>query len=693
MSESIAFGQSVDLPVRAGDSLKIGYLGGSYSAVATAGLSGLPSALATNATTSQTLGPWARNIVVRLSTSAGGRVEYAVGNPPVFAPTGNSFVRTSDGVPVELKGLGANAEYLAAGSNPTAPASLAASGSYSTSLTEGTRYESAAPTVTGGVPPYAFGSAGGRLPFGMRINPETGVMFGVPSVQGGYPSTKVRASDQLGSFIDMTVGTITVGSPSGATVPAAPTAPTATAGDGAVSLAFTAPSNGGSAILEYGALLSNGNANTGTPSASPVSVVTPNGVAVTGQISARNAIGWGPYSPASNSVTPAAAAVSGLQFSRRQGAPSSPLSNSTNATQFNAASTINNQLGVPMTNIRLGWINAINHAVNGSMIPAPRMTAFEVGVSPPGTTSGTRTLITFGGQTRITAEPGAEIISDPIAVNLNAGTSMRVMVFAEYETAPGRLPSSNINANDNTNELNEGATSGLVSKAAGTAMPASRIQSKVILCPAFAIGEPVGTPTTLQRIGFYGDSITSGADDSTTGSVVGMAQRGCHAANVPWVAASTEGYSYGVMPAGSDARRFTLFPFRGCSHVISFLGVNDIRNRVLLPSEIYARMVEIKGTLDAWGVKLIVSTIWPNTNAGNTGEVMAGDWDRLNALNTLIRDNNGVGYGFFELNALVRDSVNPNLWATPSAPDGTHPGTTHHTTVANAITAFIPTLT
>jgi lysophospholipase L1-like esterase len=218
MSESIAGGQTVDLPVRAGDSLKIGYLGGTYSAVAIAGLSGLPSALATNANTSQTLGPWARNIVVRLSTSANGRVEYAVGNPPVFAPAGTRFVRTSDGVPLELKGLGANAEYLAAGSSPTAPAALAASGSYSTSLTEGTRYESAAPTVTGGVAPYAFGSAGGRLPPGIRINPQSGVMHGVPSFQGSYAGVVVRAIDQLGAFIDMAVGTVAVAAPSTAPV-------------------------------------------------------------------------------------------------------------------------------------------------------------------------------------------------------------------------------------------------------------------------------------------------------------------------------------------------------------------------------------------------------------------------------------------------------------------------------------------
>lgn len=90
-----------------------------------------------------------------------------------------------------------------------------------------------------------------------------------------------------------------------ATAPGAPTIGTATAGDGTVSVAFTAPaSNGGSAILDYQVLLSTG--QTATGASSPISVAAPNGTPVTATVRARNAVGYGPASAASNSVTPAA---------------------------------------------------------------------------------------------------------------------------------------------------------------------------------------------------------------------------------------------------------------------------------------------------------------------------------------------------------------------------------------------------
>lgn len=396
---------------------------------------------------------------------------------------------------------------------------------------------------------------------------------------------------------------------------------------------------------------------------------------------------------AAGAVAPTPTPITGLQFSRRQGSPASALTNTSSFTQFNSSSTINNQLGVAVNKIRLKWVNAIVHFSNGTMIPGPRIARFRVGISPAGNTAGARTSLLFGGLAEVSVEPGAEVVCDvhTFAADLAAGASARVVVFAEYESAPARLPNSNINSSDNTNELNEGGTGALAPKDL-VGMPASRIGAKVILPPVFALGVPVGTPTVTKRIGFIGDSITSGADDTTTGSTIGFAQRGAHAANVPWVASSTEGLSHVLAPAGSDARRFLLSPFQGCTHVFDFLGVNDIRAGQTAAA-LWANKMSVKAELNALGIKYIPSTIWPNTNAGNTAEASAGIWDRLNAINTLIRDNNGGGDGFFELNALVRDGANPNLWGAPGGgADGTHPGTTHHTTVATAFTAYIGAL-
>jgi len=92
----------------------------------------------------------------------------------------------------------------------------------------------------------------------------------------------------------------------GLQVPNAPTIGTATAGAGAASVTFTAPSNvGGSAITSYTVISSPGSI-LGTGSSSPITVSgLTNGTAYTFTVVATNAYGSGPASAASNSVTPA----------------------------------------------------------------------------------------------------------------------------------------------------------------------------------------------------------------------------------------------------------------------------------------------------------------------------------------------------------------------------------------------------
>jgi len=91
-----------------------------------------------------------------------------------------------------------------------------------------------------------------------------------------------------------------------ASAPAQMSAPTATAGDSSASVAFTAPSNGGSAITGY-TITSSPGGFTGTGTTSPITVSgLTNGSAYTFTATATNAIGTSTPSPASNSVTPIA---------------------------------------------------------------------------------------------------------------------------------------------------------------------------------------------------------------------------------------------------------------------------------------------------------------------------------------------------------------------------------------------------
>jgi hypothetical protein len=112
------------------------------------------------------------------------------------------------------------------------------------------------------------------------------------------PANQFEAIDESSLMVDPN-------SAQAGTVPAAPTAPTASPRDAAATVSWTAPATGGQPIASY--------AITGTPSghavvggASTTAVVfgLTNGISYTFRVTATNVIGTGPPSPASNAVIP-----------------------------------------------------------------------------------------------------------------------------------------------------------------------------------------------------------------------------------------------------------------------------------------------------------------------------------------------------------------------------------------------------
>ena len=98
-----------------------------------------------------------------------------------------------------------------------------------------------------------------------------------------------------------------------ATLPAAPTGVAATAHASSAAVSWTAPANGGSAITQYtvtpfiGTTAQTPTTVTGSPPATSTTVTGLSaGTAYTFKVSASNAVGTGPQSAASNSVTPCA---------------------------------------------------------------------------------------------------------------------------------------------------------------------------------------------------------------------------------------------------------------------------------------------------------------------------------------------------------------------------------------------------
>ncbi len=181
-----------------------------------------------------------------------------------------------------------------------------------TSPPSGTIYTTAQ-TVTitaspsaGGISKVEFYYDGGTAPVYTDTGSPYTCSWSITNANNGTHNWMAKAyynngTTAVSSLVNLTVNV------SSATVPGAPTIGTATAGNAAATVNFTAPSSdGGSAITRYTVTSSPGGV-TATGTASPITVSgLTNGTAYTFTVTATNAIGTGPASAQSNSVTPAA---------------------------------------------------------------------------------------------------------------------------------------------------------------------------------------------------------------------------------------------------------------------------------------------------------------------------------------------------------------------------------------------------
>ena len=286
-------------------------------------------------------------------------------------------------------------------------------------------------------------------PSGIAVNPAGTRVF-VANQGGGNVSVIDTASN--GVVATVTVGTqpqaygLFIGTPPAATAPGAPTIGTAAAGAGNATVSFTPPaSNGGSAITGY-RVTANPGGITATGTTSPITVTgLTAGTPYTFTVNAINAIGTGPASAASNSVTPSAPPPSPLAYITNQGSNNVSVIDTASNTVVVTVAVGNDPIGVAVNpagtrayvaNFGSSNVSVIDTAIN-SVVATVAVGAIPRGIAV--NPAGTRAYVTNQGGNNVSVINTASnsvvatvaVGSNPIGVAVNpAGTRAYVANFS-----------------------------------------------------------------------------------------------------------------------------------------------------------------------------------------------------------------------------------------------------------------------
>jgi lysophospholipase L1-like esterase len=306
-------------------------------------------------------------------------------------------------------------------------------------------------------------------------------------------------------------------------------------------------------------------------------------------------------------------------------------------------------------------------------------------------TAGTNHRVTFGGRASVTIRPGAEVVSDPVALNVPAGTDLAVSLFTAAPTGPATYHSDA----QQVNYISAGDQAGSDAATAFT----TTSESWYFLDDVDVQASPASPPGVVA----FGDSITDGYQ-STVGANArwpnDLARRFLAAGQNRAVA--DEGISgnrvlndsacFGV---NAQSRFFRDVAERsGARYVIMLEGINDIGfsqdpdsgctapNTNVSAAQIIAGYRHIIAAAHAAGLKIFGATLTPFQ--GSAYYSAAGETKR-ETVNQWIRTSHAFD-GVIDFDQAVRDPAAPlQILPAYDSGDHLHPNDAGYQAMASAI--------
>ncbi|KAA2212456.1 SGNH/GDSL hydrolase family protein [Teichococcus oryzae] len=283
---------------------------------------------------------------------------------------------------------------------------------------------------------------------------------------------------------------------------------------------------------------------------------------------------------------------------------------------------------------------------------------------------------------------------------------MQLAVEIVWAEPPGRFPGSDFPAfgPDEVSACDEAGQGGSAVTAQGFA-PYGRAANYLVLPPTAILGRPLPGAAPRARIAVLGDSISSTGAAGASARIgaclhPGFLLSALADADLPYINLGAAGLSLAEVmaaPAEQRIRRFGMLCDIGITHMVCLLGQNDQAAR-RNAEQFLGDLERLKRQLDPLGIRLIPGTSWPRTDPGNSApsqQAPEDSWLQLDRITRALRERNGVGYGFFDVEAVFGDPDRPRLWRSDKGgvpKDGIHPGDGLHQWARKRFGEVLPVL-